>query len=117
MLVRLAGGRGLGRACSGGAHTCSRLPCSRGVGWRVLLTAGGLGRRCPLPLRKAVLGPEAAAAARPLEAGLLKPLLVVWAHELVEACGEGRLGLRAPPCGHRAEPGALGSRATQPHLL
>ena len=54
---------------------------------RALLTAGARGCWCPLPLRKAVLGPVATAAACPLEADLLKALLVVRPHELVEACG------------------------------
>lgn len=81
---------------------------------RAWLTAGGLRRRGPRPLRKAELRPRATAAARPLEAQLLKSLLVVRPHELVEAC----VGRGVWACGlHRAELGGLGSRATRPHLL
>lgn len=44
-----------------------------------------------------MLGPGAAASARQLAADLLKLLLVVGPHELIEACGEGRgLGLQPP---------------------
>lgn len=69
--------------------------------WRVCLgkaplTTGVRGWLCPLPTRKAVLRQMATALARQLEAELLKSLLVVGPHELVEACWRGCLGARVP---------------------